>query len=110
MTLQGAGLAWEEWSSLPLVPLAAFMLMIVVAYLFMFTVVSGQTAGKMAMKIRVVGEGGSPDEPLSAGQALVRAIVTIPSVLLAGIGFLPALTGEQRAVHDRVAGTRVVRE
>jgi hypothetical protein len=39
----------------------------------------------------------------------LRALFTLPSVLVAGAGFLPALMGEERAVHDRLAHTRVVR-
>jgi len=35
--------------------------------------------------------------------------LTVPSVLALGVGFVPALVGDERALHDRLAHTRVVR-
>jgi uncharacterized RDD family membrane protein YckC len=46
---------------------------------------------------------------LTVRQALLRALLTVPSVLAAGAGFVQALVGDERAVHDRIAHTRVVR-
>ncbi len=110
-TLRWVGLDWAHWTSLPVTPLLAFTLLIVVGYLFMFTAASGQTAGKMVMGIRVVDAGpdGIDDQRVSVRQALYRSALTVPSVCLAGLGFLPALAGERRALHDRLTETRVVR-
>lgn len=108
VTLEWVGLGWTDWARLPLVPLGGFVLLIVLSYLVLFTAVNGQSPGKMLMQIRVV-DGRDPAGPVSVGQALVRSIAAVPSVLLAGLGFLPALLGDRRAIHDRVAGTRVIR-
>jgi uncharacterized RDD family membrane protein YckC len=92
------------------VPLAAFLLLIVFGYLAMFTVAGGQTLGKMAMGIRVVGS--TPDhreEPLTPGQAIYREVLALPLLLPLGAGLLPALVGRGDAVYDRLAHTRVVR-
>jgi uncharacterized RDD family membrane protein YckC len=111
VTLRWAGLDWEQAQVLPVAPLAGFILVIVTGYLFMFTAASGQTVGKMLLGIRVVdaGASGSGLAPLSLRQAFYREALTIPSVLLCGAGFLPAFTGDGRAVHDRLTQTRVVR-
>ena len=42
-------------------------------------------------------------------QAALRAVLTFPSVLALGAGFVPALIGSGPALHDRFAQTRVVR-
>ena len=111
VTLRWAGLDWQQAQVLPVVPLAGFILVIVTGYLFMFTAASGQTIGKMLLGIRVVDAGASGLDlaPLSLRQAFYREALTIPSVLLCGVGFLPAFTGDGRAVHDRLTQTRVVR-
>lgn len=108
VTLRWMEFSWEEWTSLPLLPLAAFLLMIAAGYLFVFTLASGQTPGKMMTRIRVV-DADVSDGPVGLSQALLRALAALPAVLLAGLGFVPALMGDQRAVHDRIAHTRVVR-
>ena len=44
------------------------------------------------------------------GQAVLRAVAYLVSALPVGLGFLPALVGvEKRALHDRLAHTRVVK-
>jgi uncharacterized RDD family membrane protein YckC len=96
--------------TLSLGPLAAFFLLVDVGYLVLFTATTGQTLGKVAAGIRVVG--GSPGaglEPLSVRQAIVRSFATVPSVVAFGAGFIPAIGGEGLAIHDRLAHTRVVR-
>jgi uncharacterized RDD family membrane protein YckC len=77
----------------------------------LFTAFAGQTPGKMLAGIRVVSAGtnGDSSEPLSAGQVCLRELAAVPAVLLLGLGFLPALIGSERGVHDRIASTRVVR-
>jgi uncharacterized RDD family membrane protein YckC len=52
----------------------------------------------------------SRSDRVPLGQAVLRAAGYLVSALPAGLGFLPALVGpEHRAVHDRLAHTRVVR-
>jgi uncharacterized RDD family membrane protein YckC len=89
----------------------AFFLLVDAGYLILFTASSGQTVGKMAAGIRVVGS--SSEEGLrltvTLPQAALRSLLTFPSVLVLGAGFLPVLVGAGRALHDRVAETRVVR-
>jgi uncharacterized RDD family membrane protein YckC len=111
VTLRWADLEWSQVQVLPVVPVAAFVLLVVTGYLFMFTAASGQTAGKMLMGIRVVdaGESGAGEDRVSVRQALYRGALTVPSVLLLGAGFLPAIAGDGRAIHDRLTQTRVVR-
>jgi uncharacterized RDD family membrane protein YckC len=94
-----------------LMPTSGFLSLLGVGYLVMFNAAGGQTIGKMAVGLRVVREITPFDAggPVSFGQAMLRALLTLPSVLAAGAGFLPALVGEERAVHDRLAHTRVIR-
>jgi uncharacterized RDD family membrane protein YckC len=108
MTLRWVDLDWTQWTDLPFTPLAVFGALITVGYLFMFTAAGGQTAGKMLMDIRVV-DAGHARARVTLRQALSRSLLTIPSVLAFGAGFLPALTGEHLALHDRLTRTRVVR-
>lgn len=110
-TLRWCDLTWSQASLLPIAPVAALLLTMVLGYLFMFTAAGGQTLGKMVAGIRVVDAGvaGDGGEPLSMRQAMYREILSIPSVLLVGAGFIPALFGDERGVHDRIAATRVVR-
>jgi uncharacterized RDD family membrane protein YckC len=81
-------------------------------YLATFVSAGGQTIGKMATNIRVIP--GHPDagptDRVPLGQAIVRAACYGVSALLAGLGFVPGLIGpEYRALHDRLADTRVVK-
>lgn len=111
MTLRWCGLGWTDWQALPRLPIGAFLLILLLGYLLLFTSLGGQTIGKMAFAIRVVdaGETGMDATTLGAGQALYREVIAVPSTLAVGLGFLPALFGEGRAVHDRLASTRVIR-
>ncbi|OFW02035.1 MAG: hypothetical protein A3I61_00780 [Acidobacteria bacterium RIFCSPLOWO2_02_FULL_68_18] len=105
-TLRMAGLPMVQWTTLPLVPLGAFLLLIKLSYFWAFTAVGGQTIGKMAAHIRVVG---ADDRPLDAALAVRRTLAGALSAALFGLGFLPALVGaDRRALHDRVAQTRVI--
>ncbi len=105
-TVRMAGLSMEEWTTLPVAPLATFLALLTVSYLCAFTAVGGQTIGKMALGTCVVDDDG---QPVDAARALRRTSAVMVSFLLFGIGFIPALFGEHRALHDRYAGTRVVR-
>jgi uncharacterized RDD family membrane protein YckC len=105
-TLRMAGLGMNDWRLLPVAPMFAFLGLLKVAYFYAFTAVGGQTIGKMAVGTCVVGEDG---RPVDAAQAMRRTSAGIVSFLLLGLGFVPALFGDHRALHDRLAGTRVVR-
>jgi uncharacterized RDD family membrane protein YckC len=107
-TLRLCDLGLGEWATLPIVPLAAFLLLVAIGYLLTFTVAGGQTLGKMAMGIRVVADESPEDGALTPQQAAMRALLTVPSVLLLGLGFVPAFGGHGLAVHDRLSHTRVV--
>lgn len=106
-TLRMCGLTTAEIAVLPPIPLGAFFLLVNGGYLAAFTAAGGQTIGKMAFGLKVVGHA---DLPVSAGLAVVRALGCLASVASLGLGFLPALLGEGgRAIEDRLADTRVVR-
>jgi uncharacterized RDD family membrane protein YckC len=67
----------------------------------------GQTLGKMAMQIRVIMLDGAP---ITLGTAVIRQLASWLSALIFGIGYLMAgLRTDKRALHDLLAGTRVVR-
>lgn len=108
-TLKLCALQFGELALLPPVPLGAFLLMVVGGYYILFTAACGQTIGKMATGIKVVPEGAFGDRvPLR--HAVLRAAAYLVSVLPAGLGLLPALfAADRRAVHDRLADTRVVK-
>jgi uncharacterized RDD family membrane protein YckC len=105
-TVRIAGLTMQEWTTLPVAPMIAFLALLKVSYLCAFTAVGGQTIGKMAAGTCVVDENG---EPVHVALALRRTSAAVVSFLMFGLGFLPAFFGDHRALHDRLAGTRVVR-
>lgn len=112
VTLRWTALTLDDVLALPMWPLAAFLILVAYGYLLLFTAATGQTPGKMAAGIRVVdaGSAGDRSDPLKVGQACVRELIALPAILAFGLGFLPALVGDARGLHDRVAATRVVRE
>jgi uncharacterized RDD family membrane protein YckC len=105
-TLRMSGLAMTEWRLLLVAPMFAFLGLLKVAYFYAFTAVGGQTIGKMAVGTCVVDADG---RPVDAAKAMRRTSAGIVSFLVLGLGFVPALFGDHRALHDRLAGTRVVR-
>ena len=106
-TMQICGLELADLNILPKGPLVAFLLVQNGGYLVAFTA-GGQTIGKMAAGIKVVSA--RSNTPLDLGHAIVRTIVWTVLAVPAGLGFLTAfLSDDRRGLHDRVAGTRVVR-
>jgi uncharacterized RDD family membrane protein YckC len=107
LTLRMVGLGLSDWQLLPVPPLVAFFLILNGGYLALFTAASGQTIGKMATGVKVVG----PDAgPVSLGAASIRALGAMASTMLLGLGLWPALVDpDRRALYDRLADTRVVR-
>jgi uncharacterized RDD family membrane protein YckC len=105
-TMQICGIGLQDLGILPRAPLFAFLLVQNGGYLVAFTA-GGQTLGKMAAGIKVV-----PAEPRSSldlGRAFVRELVWLALAAPAGLGLLTVLSRDHRGVHDRFAGTRVVR-
>jgi uncharacterized RDD family membrane protein YckC len=107
LTLRMAGLGPSDWHLLPVPPLAAFFLILNGGYLALFTAASGQTIGKMAAGVKVVG----PDAGrVPLGAASIRALGAMASTMLFGLGLWPAIVDpDRRALYDRLADTRVVR-
>ena len=106
-TLQICGVTVDEFDIVPKVPLVAFLLVQNGGYLIAFTM-GGQTLGKMAVDIRVVPADSS--DTLDVARACVRTAVWVLLAVPAGLGFLTALLSQdRRGLHDRFAGTRVVR-
>jgi uncharacterized RDD family membrane protein YckC len=106
-TMELCGITFFELGILPKGPLLAFLAIQNGGYLVGFTA-GGQTLGKMALGIRVVSA--DEGEPLGVGRALQRTLLWTILAIPAGLGFLSAfLSSDHRGLHDRLAGTRVVR-
>jgi uncharacterized RDD family membrane protein YckC len=105
-TLAIAGVTIGELGMLPPIPFVAFLLIVDGGYVIAFTVASGQTIGKMAMRIQVVRD---DNQRLTLTDAMLRAAGCAVSLATAGLGYVPAfLSADRRALQDRLAGTRVV--
>jgi uncharacterized RDD family membrane protein YckC len=86
---------------------AAFAWLFTVLYTTVLHALGGQTVGKMAVGIRVVGIDG---ELLPVGAAFLRYLAYFVSSLPLGLGFVMAgLRRDKRALHDLIAGSRVER-
>jgi uncharacterized RDD family membrane protein YckC len=106
-TMQILDLSMADLWMLPKGPLLAFLLVQNGGYLVAFTA-GGQTLGKMVAGIRVVPEGS--EASLDLGRAFLRTLMWLLLAVPAGLGFLTALfSRDHRGLHDRFAGTRVVR-
>jgi uncharacterized RDD family membrane protein YckC len=122
-TLRLTGVTLAEVQRLPLAPLGGFLALLNGGYLTMFTAASGQTIGKMATGLKVVpasyaaageagrlGAPGGESQAVPFGHAVLRAILWLLTIVPFGIGALPALlTDDRRALHDRLADTRVIK-
>jgi uncharacterized RDD family membrane protein YckC len=107
-TLRAVELPWSELRRLPLIPLGLFLILLNGGYLAAFTAAGGQTIGKMLARLRVVED--PFRTPVTLGTAVLRAAAYLVSLAPAGLGFAPLLfDADGRALHDRLANTRVVR-
>ncbi len=107
LTLRIANLTFDDVRVLPVVPMAAFLILLVAGYLIAFTAAGGQTIGKMATGIRVIGEDG---RPVDVSRAVLRLAGNAVNIATLGLAWLPALfSADGRSLADRLAGTRVVR-
>lgn len=100
------GVAWNlvapEWL------LWLHIFLVLLAYFVWFWRKSGQTLAMQTWKIKVVGADNAAR--VSLRQAFLRYALSWPSVLLFGVGILWALFDRDRQfLHDRLAGTRIVR-
>jgi uncharacterized RDD family membrane protein YckC len=116
-TLRVLGLEPQQAALLPPAPIALFLVLLNGGYLATFTAAGGQTIGKMLAGIRVItqrpadaGEFAYYTTRVSLGAAVLRATAYLASLLPAGLGFAAILFDKDgRALHDRLAETRVVR-
>jgi uncharacterized RDD family membrane protein YckC len=107
-TLRLADVAPADWRALPLAPLATFLALLQLAYFTVFTLVGGQTIGKMAVRIRVISDDPAPIDPARAVQRTLAGALSLGTL---GLAFLPALlASDRRALHDRLARTLVVEQ
>lgn len=106
LTLRLAGLDVQALGLLPVAPLAGFLILLNGGYVVVLTRAGGQTFGKMAFGVRVVDRAG---QPVTTSIAVVRSLGYLVSVLPLGVGVVwMVLDTERRALHDRLAGTRVL--
>jgi uncharacterized RDD family membrane protein YckC len=84
-----------------------FVVLLVASYFTLFVGWQGQTPGKMLLGLKTIRITGGE---VGYGRALVRWIGQGIGALPLGLGFLMvAFSREKRGLHDRLAGTRVVR-
>ena len=87
--------------------IAAYLGLLALFYAGYFTGTTGQTPGKLVTGLRVVGATGRPP---GYARAMARAFIGLAGTGLAGLGLVPmAFDPAARALHDRLFGTRVVR-
>jgi uncharacterized RDD family membrane protein YckC len=109
-TLRICDLTFAQAFAIPLAPFMAFLAILNGGYLAAFVAANGQTIGKMAARTRVISADPALNERVTFEQAVLRAAASVISALPLGLGFLPVLFGdERRALHDRLADTRVVK-
>jgi uncharacterized RDD family membrane protein YckC len=104
---------WQAGQSLPSRGLvfslaeygAAAWPLLVTGYFGYFTAGGGQTPGKMALRIMVVT---AQNSPVGLWQAWWRAGIVTACLPVFAVYLLAALTPQKRALHDYLAGTRVI--
>ncbi|MCC3751160.1 MAG: RDD family protein [Halorhodospira halophila] len=85
-----------------------YLLALVYLFFVLFWTRGGRTLGMLAWRLRVVNAEGVPP---TLGQASARFVAAGLSWALLGLGFVWALfDAEHRALHDRLAGTWLIRE
>lgn len=87
-------------------PLLLCVAILALVYQTLAHALAGATLGKWLFGLRLVGPDGARP---SVGRSAARAALSAASVLVLGLGLLPALfTRSGRALHDISSGTRVV--
>ena len=85
-----------------------FLLAVIFGYYAFFWVKGGQTLAMKTWRIRLITVQG---RPLTLRRALARFALALPSIGCAGLGLLWALMDKDRQfLHDRLAGTRLVKK
>ena len=106
LTLRLAELDLQSLETLPVAPLAGFLILLNGGYVVVLTCAGGQTFGKMVFGMCVVDRAG---RPVTISIALVRVLGYLVSVLPLGLGVVwMVLDTDRRALHDLLAGTRVL--
>lgn len=99
------GMIWE--TAVPGGLLWLHVFIVLLAYFGWLWKRSGQTLAMQTWKIRLVSADGMP---LTTRQVLLRYSLAWPSLLLCGVGILWALVDRDgQFLHDRLAGTRLIR-
>lgn len=103
----GEGRYWPAPESVPdlLAPYFLVLFLLCFGYFTLFHFLTGQSVGKMLLRLRVEGEEGAP---LLFSQSFLRSSGGVLSLLPGGLGYVPLFCGG-RPWSDRLAGTRVVR-
>ncbi|WP_257284130.1 RDD family protein [Endozoicomonas sp. SESOKO1] len=84
----------------------AALMVIVYGFFGLFWTRSGQTPGMQAWRIKVVN---NDNHLISPRQSIIRFLIAIPSLSLAGIGFLWAVIDQQRrSWQDLASSSRVI--
>ncbi len=97
-----AGLEWLSTTATSLL-----VVLTALCYFTLFVGLRGQTPGKMLLELKIIRTTG---EEVGYGRALVRWIGQCLSLLPLGLGFLMiAFSRRKQALHDKLAGTYVVR-
>lgn len=83
-------------------------------YQWMLVARTGQTIGKKMMRIRIVRTDGGPvgfGDGVALRDWVMRAVGFIPCVggLISLVGILMIFGQERRCLHDRIAGTKVIK-
>ncbi|MDR4513301.1 RDD family protein [Nitrosomonas sp.] len=101
-------LIFRDANSFYFIPLYQFYLLIIMGYYFIwFWTHGGQTLAMQTWKIRVVTVDGNT---LDKRKAITRYLIAVIGIMLFGIGILWALIDrDHQFLHDRLAGTRVIR-
>ena len=112
-TLRICDLTFAAALTLPLAPLLSFFVLLNGGYLVGVRrrerTDDRQDGGGHPRRLRRI-PAARVHERVSFEQAVVRAAASVVSALPLGLGFLPALFGrERRALHDRLADTRVMK-
>jgi len=89
-------------------PLYQFYLLVVMGYYFIwFWTHGGQTLAMQTWKMRVVT---AEHRKLDERKAIIRYLLAVTGVLFLGIGLFWALIDrEHQFLHDRLAGTRIIK-
>lgn len=103
-----AGATTSEGASTGQILLGCLSILFAAGYFVVFWATTGQTPGKMALGVKVIGVDGTP---VSWGKAILRYIGYLISGLVLMLGFIwVAFDSKRQGWHDKIASTYVVRK